>query len=134
MSWDGFPQRRWLGHPPELWVGVVAYLVLGVAALWLVRNGGFGGGARFAIGMAPTLPLLLVARGVLRMIRHQDELHRRIQFEAIAYAAGIVMVLSFTLGTLEAMDLIPHVTSNWAGQALILAWGIAAGILNRRYG
>jgi hypothetical protein len=134
MAWDGYPQRRWLGHPPELWIGSLLYFVIGFGAIWVVKNADVGDAARLAIGLTPTFALILVARAVLRMIRQQDELYKRIQFEAIACAAGIVMVLSFTLGMLESMDLIPTVSSNWAGQVLLLAWAIGAGILNRRYG
>jgi hypothetical protein len=84
-------------------------------------------------GVVPLLPLLVMGRGLLRMIRRQDELYIRIQFEAVAYAAGIVIVLSFMVGFLEEFQVIPHINSMWAGQVLVLSWAVAAGILNRRY-
>ena len=102
--------------------------------MWLLKNAGASDGARLAIGAAPALTLILIARGVLRMIRQQDELYKRIQFEAIAYAAGFATTLSYSLGMLESMQLIPHVGIAWAGNVLIVTWGIAAGILSRRYG
>lgn len=133
MSWDGFPQRKWLSHPPELWIGAVSYAVTILVLAHFMRGAPMDPGSRLLLSMVPLLPLLLLSRGLLRMIRQQDELYKRIQFEAVAYAAGIVIVLSLTLGYLEDLELIPHINSMWAGQVLVLSWGIAAGILTRRY-
>jgi hypothetical protein len=131
-DWDGYPNRKWLGHAPELWIGALAYAVATLLVGRLLRNGAVVGDLRFWVGLAPLLPLLLLVRGLLRTIRQQDELYRRVQLEAIAYAAGIVIVLSLMIGFLEDVGVLPHVNSMWSGQALIFSWGIA-GILSRRY-
>jgi hypothetical protein len=133
MSWDGYPNRKWLGHPPEFWVGVAAYVLAVLLIGHFLRNASFEPGFRLLLGAVPLLPLLLMGRGLLRMIRQQDELYRRIQFEAVAYAASIVIVLSLMIGFLEDAGVIPHVNSMWSGQVLVFAWGIAAGVLTRRY-
>lgn len=133
MSWDGFPQRRWLGHPPELWVGVLLYVVLAASVIPTAASTELSQASRLAVGLLPLVPLVLVARGVLRMIRQEDELQRRILLEAIAYAAGFVMLLSFVLGLLEAAAVIAPLGSGWAGMALILAWAVSSAALRRRY-
>lgn len=133
MSWDGYPNRKWLGHAPELWVGAAAYAVATLFVGHLLRNGSVAADLRVWVGLVPLLPLFLLGRGLLRTIRQQDELYRRIQFEAIAYAAGIVIALSLMIGFLEDAGILPHVNSMWAGQVLVFSWGIAAGILTRRY-
>jgi hypothetical protein len=125
--------RSYYRQPAELWVGAMAFLVLQASLLPLVSSSGASAGARVAIGLLPLLALLLVARGLVRIVREQDELYRRIRFEAAAYAAGAVILLSFVLGTLEQMQVIEPIGPTWAGFALILAWLIAAAVLNRRY-
>ena len=82
----------------------------------------------------PTLPLALMWHGYLRMVRHQDEMYRRIQFEAVAVAAGITLLFSSAWGFLELFDVAPHLNPAWAGQLLVFSYGISAGLLNQRYG
>lgn len=133
MSWDGYPKRKWLGHPPEFWIGMAVYVSAVLVTGHFLRSASLDPDLRLLLGLVPLLPLLLMGRGLLRMIRQQDELYVRIQFEAIAYAAGIVIVLSLMIGFLEDVGVIPHINSMWAGQVLVFAWGIAAGVLTRRY-
>jgi hypothetical protein len=133
MSWDGYPNRKWLGYPPGFWIGMTGYVVTILLIGRFLKNAPMEPDSRLLLGVVPLLPLLVMGRGLLRMIRQQDELYIRIQFEAVAYAAGIVIVLSFMVGFLEEFQVIPHINSMWAGQVLVFAWGIAAGILNRRY-
>lgn len=132
MNWDGYPHRVWLGHPPGFWLGMLGYVITILVTGHVLKNSPIEAELRLLLGVVPLLPLLVMGHGLLRMIRRQDELYRRIQFEAVAYAAGLVIVLSFMVGFLE-FQVIPHINAMWAGQVLVLAWGIAAGILNRRY-
>ena len=67
------------------------------------------------------------------MIQQQDELCKRIQLHALAIASTLVIVLSLILGFMEDLEVIPHINSMWAGQVLVFAWGIGAGLLTRRY-
>jgi len=133
MAWDGYPARKWAGHPAEFWIGMGVYVVTALATGRALTTLELEPHSRLVIGLLPLIPLLVMGRGLVRMIRYQDELYKRIQFEAIAYAAVIVIVLSLTLGLLEEFDVVPHVNSMWAGQVLVFAWGIAAGLLARRY-
>jgi hypothetical protein len=125
--------RDYFRQPPELWLGAIAFVVLQISVLPVALSVELPGGARIAVGLLPLCALLLVARGLYRIIRDQDELYRRIRFEAVAYAAGAVMLLSFVLATLEQLEVIEPVGPAWAGLTLIFAWVIAAAILNRRY-
>jgi hypothetical protein len=134
MAWDRYPEVKWLGLPAGFWIGMIGYVATGLMVGVILRETDAHAAVELAVGaLVPLLPLLLMGHGLLRMIRQQDELYKRIQFEAIAYAVGIVVVLSFVLGFLESFDVVPHVNSMWAGQVLVFAWGIAAGILQRRY-
>lgn len=133
MTWDGYPQRQWAKHPPEFWAGILLYLLFGTTAAMMLRNLEIQNTWRIAIGLAPTLPMLLIVRGYLRMVRQQDELYRRVQLEAIAIAAGLTIVFAFTAWFLEAFGLIMPVSIQWAGVVLFFSYGIAAGLLMVRY-
>lgn len=133
MAWDGYPTRKWLGHPPELWIGMLLYILFALGAIKTLTSLDTPGVWRLLIGLLPTLPFLMMFRGYLRMIRNQDELYKRIQLEAIAIAAGITIIFSFTAWFLETFAGTPHVSINWAGLVLCFAYGIAAGLLMHRY-
>ena len=120
MAWDGYPARKWVGLPPEYWVGMLLYVLFMVAAVSISRSSVGLGGWSFAVGLLPTVPMLMILRGYLRMVRHQDELYRRVQLEAIAMASGITIVF-------------PHLSIQWAGILLVFSYGAAAGVLMRRY-
>jgi hypothetical protein len=133
MSWDGYPDRKWAGHPPELWLGMLLYVLFMIAAGATLLSVERPGSWRYLAGLAPTLPILMVLRGYLRMVRHQDELYRRVQLEAIAIAAAITIVFSFTAWFLESFHVTRHVSIQWAGILLFFSYAVAAGVLMRRY-
>jgi hypothetical protein len=133
MAWDGYPERKWAGYPLAFWLGLIAYLLTGFAVGYALKTAELPSGQRLLLGLLPVLPLLLMGSGLIRMLRHQDELYRRIQLLAVSTAAGIVVIISFTLGMLEEFNVVPRVSANWAGQVMILVWAIAAGVLGRRY-
>jgi hypothetical protein len=134
MEREARAKKPWWRRSWEFWVSFVVYLGMQTAATRVITTVEMSGGWRLAVGLLPVIPLLFLARSLLRLIRQEDELYRRIQFEAVAIAAGTVIVLSFTIGFLEELKIIPHINSTWAAQVLILVWGISAGILTRRYG
>ncbi len=134
MSWDGFPARKWQGQAPEFWIGGIAYVAVQNGAEVALKELELGHAAPWALAVALLLPLALVVRGAVRSIIHQDELFRRIELEATAYAAVVVIVLSLMLGQLEDASMIPQVPSSWAAVVLIVSRVIAAAILKRRYG
>lgn len=133
MSWDGYPARKWVGHPPAFWLGMLFYLLLMGVALWTLQGVEGRGAFTLAVGLLPTLPLLLMMHGYLRMVRNQDELYRRVQLEAIAMASGITIVFCFTSWFLEITSQMPHVNIQWAGILLFFSYAASAGILMRRY-
>ena len=133
MSGDGYPARKWLGHPPEFWLGMLLYVLCMGAAAWTLQAVEVRGAWMVAVGLLPTLPLLMMMHGYLRMVRHQDELYRRVQLEAIAIAAGITLVFCFTAWFLETFGAMPHVNVQWAGILLFFSYAASSGIMMRRY-
>jgi hypothetical protein len=112
---------------------MVLYVLSMGGAAWALRGVEVRGAWPIVVGLLPTLPMLLMMHGYLRMVRHQDELYRRVQLEAIAVAAGITIVFCFTSWFLEAFGVIAHVNVQWAGILLFFSYAASAGILMRRY-
>jgi hypothetical protein len=59
-------------------------------------------------------------------------MQRRIQFDAIAFAAGATAILTFTWGLLENAGF-PHLSLIWVLPLMAALWGIAAGVSAARY-
>lgn len=88
------------------WVGTC------VAARYSVELAPAGSALRVLIALAPIVPTVLVLWLIWKGVRSLDELHRRVQFEALAVAFPLCMVMLWVLGLLEvAIDLDK---SNWS--------------------
>ena len=131
--WDGYPQRKWLGHPGEFWVGMLLLVVSWMAAALLLKARAQPGLLAIIIGLIPTVPMLMMMRGYLRMLRQQDELHRRIQLEATAVATALTIVFCFSAWFLEAFSGVPALSIQWAGVVLFFSYAVTAGFAMRRY-
>jgi chromate transport protein ChrA len=92
--------------------------------------------ARAALALLPAVPIVFVARAVVRFVRDSDEMQRRIQLESFAQASLVLALGSFSLGLLA----LAGVLRIDAGLALILvlpaymlAYGVFACMTARRY-
>ncbi len=84
---------------PAFWVA--AWFVAWVGARMILENPSIPGWARIAAALAP-VPLAGVALlTVLRGARELDELEKRIQLEALAFAFLTTLLLIMTLGLME---------------------------------
>ena len=133
MAWDGYPGKKWLAHPGEFWLGMILLVVCWMAAGVLLRNVALTRPSSVAVGLLPTLPMLMMMRGYLRMHREQDELHRSVQVEATAVATCLTIVFCFSAWFLAAFAATPPVDIQWAGIVLFFSYAIATGVLMRRY-
>ncbi|MFN2399354.1 MAG: hypothetical protein ABR543_12030 [Gemmatimonadaceae bacterium] len=92
-------------------------VMLGLAVVWmvtyfgareLVQQGGLQTWQRVVVVLIPVLPFVLLLLQLIRGMRSLDELHKRVQLEALAIAYPLALVLLMTLGLLEvAIDLNP---------------------------
>jgi hypothetical protein len=93
--------------------------------------------ARLPIALAPLPFFVLFVLAFLRLVREMDELERRVQLEALAFAYPALLLLIMTLGLLElaGVALSPadwsfrHV---WQIAVVLYVGGIA--LASRRYG
>ena len=122
------PMLLW-GFP--LWAGT--YFAVRV---WLEGNpGGPEGMSRILVALLPLPFFLVMLLGLITEVRRMDEMHRRIQFEALAVAFPVTLVLIMTLGLVEVAQ--PLDARNWSFRHiwpfLVLAYSIGLAFAMRRY-
>lgn len=91
----------------SVWLSTLAvWIATYVAARYSVELAPVGSALRVLIALAPIVPTVLVLWLIWKSVRSLDELHRRVQFEALAVAFPLCLVLLWVLGLLElAMDI-----------------------------
>jgi hypothetical protein len=118
----------------ESLVGMAGYLLVGAGAFALWRSGLTQLGTMvFAFAtMAYVLQALWAA---MRLFSKLDEVQRRMQFEALLFAAGAVGFGSFAYSVLEVTGLVPTLPHALfvVAPALILVWRVAYVFVARRY-
>jgi hypothetical protein len=83
-------------------------------------------------GGATGLVLVLVAvLAFVRMISRTDELERRINQEALAFAFGVSLLLAMAYALLQ--DLLPPLSGLWVAAAMIASWLVGWNLAVRRY-
>lgn len=110
---------------------VAAYVVLLVISIFLIGRIGESPW-RFVVALLPMIPLGWGLAAYLRFLDQMDELQRRIQLNAVAFAAGAVGMFTFTLGLLENVGL-PSMSLTWVFPLIIFCWGAAALYQERKY-
>ncbi len=87
---------------------------------------------RFAVAVAPVVPIMFGLRTFMRFLNQIDEMQQRIQLNAAAFAAGATAMLTVTYGFLENVGF-PQLSWIWIFPMIVLLWGGATGVLSRRY-
>ena len=114
----------------------VAFVALVALHEWASRQPGLSASLRTAVALAPVLVMAWMFAAYLRFLRDCDELERRIELDALAWAAGIGL-----LGALAASLLLDAGVVAWParqvaavfGLLLVGAYGLVRGLLHRRY-
>jgi hypothetical protein len=122
----------------EFMPAMAAYVVILMACSWALKVplADSGDAVRGLVALLPVLPIVLVLRAVVRLIRDSDELQRRIDLEAIAISTLVVGMGYFTLGLLAAAKVLVvpgQVALLWALPLLCMVYGIAKCLAQRRY-
>lgn len=92
---------------------------------------------RGVLAVLPLLPVLGVIRAVVRLIRDEDELERRIDLESFAIAAMVVGFGFFSYGLLLGAAVLPMPPAELVAllvmPALFASYGLAKWRVARRY-
>ena len=115
----------------EFLSAMLAYAVVVMGTSWLLERMG-GSPWRWLIAVAPVIPIAFALVAFLRFLNRMDELQRRIQLNAIGFAAGATGMVTLTLGFLESAGL-PCLSWVWIFPMLIAFWGVATFVVSRRY-
>jgi hypothetical protein len=83
--------------------------------------------------LLPIVPAAFFPFILLDRIRACDELQRKIQFEAIAFAFAMAALLTLSYGFLQAFANFPDVNWVWVWPVMGLMWAIGVLIGRRRY-
>ena len=120
--------RTYIG---ELAICMVAYIAVLIPAIWLL-NRGLEGPLRFAVAIAPVVPIVFVFIAILRYFGRTDEFERRMLLESLGIAGMITALLAATYGFLENAGL-PHLSAWYTWAAFMGAWLIGRLIVTRFY-
>ena len=119
----------------SLWPSVLFLAAAGLHA-WGSHRRGLAEPLRIALALAPVLAMAWMFAGYLRFLRDCDELERRIETDALAWAGGAGL-----LGALAAMLLLDAGLAAWParhvagllGLVLAASYLLARALLHRRY-
>lgn len=123
-------------HPMLIWGFLLWAGSYFAVRVWLEGNpGGPVGVSRVLLALTPLPFFIVMLLGLLTEVRRMDEMHRRIQFEALAVAFPVTLVLIMTLGLVEVAQ--PLDTRNWSFRHiwpfLVLSYSIGLALAMRRY-
>jgi hypothetical protein len=122
------PTRTYL---KEFAVAMLAYLLVLPASIVAIQHHPHVWW-RLPVALAPILPLLLLLRAIVRFFRRLDELQRRIQLDALAFAFAGSALLTFTYGLLENVGF-PRLSYGYVWSVMGVLWGIGTAVAKRRY-
>ena len=103
---------------------------------WMTRQAGAAVALRYAFALLPAVLMAWIFALYLRFLRDCDELERRIELGALAWSAGITMLLLLIgLFLLDAGLLGMTAKLAFAGPALVLcgSYALVRGVLHRHY-
>ena len=86
--------------PIAIWVG--SYLVALALQKYLVLPPAL----QIAVALIPVAPFVFFVQRFIAHLRNLDELHRRVHFEALAFAFPVAMLMLMTLALLERSQLL----------------------------
>jgi len=117
----------------ELGGAMLAYAVVLLASIsWLNRHADLASPWRDLAALSPMLPAVAVLWAIMRQMRRLDELQRRVQFEALAFAFAGTALLSFGYGFLEGLGY-PRLSMFAVWGAMAPLWVLGLLIAVRRY-
>ncbi|EJN33493.1 hypothetical protein [Pseudomonas sp. GM80] len=87
---------------------------------------------RSLVALAPVIPAGLMCWAIVRNMRRMDEMHLRIQFEALGFAFAASALLTFSYGFLENVGA-PHIPWTCVWPVMGLMWIVGLQIARRRY-
>ena len=132
--WHGLSPALRRYYRASLWPSLL-FIALAVLHEWAARRSGLALPLRIGFALAPALCLAWMFGFYLRFLRDCDELERRIELDALAWAAGISI-----LATMAALFVLDAGLAAWPasqvtaaiGLLLICSYALVRVLLHRR--
>ena len=86
----------------------------------------------FPIALVPVVPGMFAAMAIAREISSRDELQRRIQLEAIAFAFPATAIVALSIGLLENVG-VQQLNGTFYVPIMVGLWGLGQVLSSRRY-
>lgn len=128
MSTEKRTMRRYLSEFGASMLAYVIVLPVSVSVIQAYPEASW----RFAVALAPVIPLAFALMAFIRFFRNIDELQQRIHLEALAFSVGVTIMVTLSYGFLENVGF-PHLSIIFVTPMLIAFWGIGAAIASKRY-
>ena len=126
-EWSNPHRRRFI-------IGMIGYMITVPLAVVLLAGDRIESTvAGVLIALLPVLPFTFAMAGVIGNVRSQDEFQQRVHLEAVLVSALLTGAVTFSVGLLEAAELIPVVSMIWVAPFMIITWGAANALIRRRY-
>jgi hypothetical protein len=116
----------------ELALSLVAYAFVLSLTLGIIINYPAGRFWRPVIALLPMIPAASVCWVVIRQLHRVDEMQRRLQFEALAFAFAGTALITFGYGFLENAGL-PRLSMFAVWPLMAVLWIIGLVVNRRRY-
>ena len=107
-------------------------MVVLAGAMTLLNNTDAGSGWRVPLALAPMVPVVFVLFAFVRYFGRIDELQRRVQLEALAFAFGGTALLTFSYGFLQLVGF-PQVSWFFVWPIMAVLWMAGKARADRRY-
>lgn len=119
----------------DFFPAMAGYMILLPGSIVLVRQFAMSPALKALVVLLPVLPMLLVVRAMVRLLRGLDELQQRIQLQALGVTCAVVASVTFAIGFLQGADLLPVLSGQlvWVLPAMLGVWGVAVGLISRGY-
>ena len=116
-----------------LWTAVYVVVIFGATYI-LNELKGLPSAARVTLSLAPLIPALFMLKAIVVFVqKSSDELWRKIIFEALLIATGMVGFGTFSWGFLELGAGFPKLPIILVLPMIIFFWTFALAIVHRRY-
>jgi hypothetical protein len=126
------PFMHWRRYIAELSASIAAYVTVLMLSITIQIHAPPAAAWRPAIVLLPMLPAATVCWVVLRQLHRMDELQRRLQFEALAFAFAGTALMTFSYGFLEGAGC-PRLSMFTVWPLMAVLWIIGLLINQRRY-
>ncbi len=112
---------------------VAAIILIAAATVLRVWRAEMGVALRVAVAMTPIPPFVLMFITTVRLSRKLDEMHGRIQLEALAISFALSALIVIAWGQLQKAGVLPSEEMSMAWAVMAFTYGFAYLFVWRRY-